>query len=158
MKRVYPWPHGKLFGATLDKFAEQVPSLVGGSADLEPSNYTGNFSKTYGDFTKEYREGRNLAFGVREFPMAAAMNGMALHGGVIPFGGTFLVFADYSRPALRLGAIQHVHAIHEFTHDPFLLGEDGPTHQPVEHTMALRTIPNFYVFRPGDAKETTVCF
>ncbi|MDP6339288.1 MAG: transketolase [Candidatus Marinimicrobia bacterium] len=148
----------KAFGATLDKFAEQVPSLVGGSADLEPSNYTGNFSKTYGDFTKEYREGRNLAFGVREFPMAAAMNGMALHGGVIPFGGTFLVFADYSRPALRLGAIQHVHAIHEFTHDSFYVGEDGPTHQPIEHAMALRTIPNFYVFRPGDAKETAACF
>ena len=148
----------KAFGATLDKFAEQVPSIVGGSADLEPSNYTGNFANTYGDFTKEDRSGRNLAFGVREFPMAAAMNGMALHGGVIPFGGTFLVFADYERPALRLAAIQHCRVIHEFTHDSFWVGEDGPTHQPIEHAMALRAIPNFNVFRPADAKETAACF
>ena len=148
----------KAFGATLDKFAEQVPSIVGGSADLEPSNYTGNFANAYGDFTKEDRSGRNLAFGVREFPMAAAMNGMALHGGVIPFGGTFLVFADYERPALRLAAIQHCRVIHEFTHDSFWVGEDGPTHQPIEHAMALRAIPNFNVFRPADAKETVACF
>jgi len=148
----------KAFGATLDKFAEQVPSIVGGSADLEPSNYTGNFANAYGDFTKEDRSGRNLAFGVREFPMAAAMNGMALHGGVIPFGGTFLVFADYERPALRLAAIQHCRVIHEFTHDSFWVGEDGPTHQPIEHAMALRAIPNFNVFRPADAKETAACF
>ena len=148
----------KAFGATLDKFAEKVPSIVGGSADLEPSNYTGNFANTYGDFTKEDRSGRNLAFGVREFPMAAAMNGMALHGGVIPFGGTFLVFADYERPALRLAAIQHCRVIHEFTHDSFWVGEDGPTHQPIEHAMALRAIPNFNVFRPADAKETAACF
>jgi len=148
----------KAFGTTLDKFAEQVPSIVGGSADLEPSNYTGNFANTYGDFTKEDRGGRNLAFGVREFPMAAAMNGMALHGGVIPFGGTFLVFADYERPALRLAAIQHCRVIHEFTHDSFWVGEDGPTHQPIEHAMALRAIPNFNVFRPADAKETAACF
>ncbi len=148
----------KAFGATLDKFAKQVPSIVGGSADLEPSNYTGNFANTYGDFTKEDRGGRNLAFGVREFPMAAAMNGMALHGGVIPFGGTFLVFADYERPALRLAAIQHCRVIHEFTHDSFWVGEDGPTHQPIEHAMSLRAIPNFNVFRPADAKETAACF
>lgn len=148
----------KAFGVTLDKFAEKVPSIVGGSADLEPSNYTGNFAKTYGDFTKQDRSGRNLAFGVREFPMAAAMNGMALHGGVIPFGGTFLVFADYERPALRLGAIQQCRVIHEFTHDSFWVGEDGPTHQPIEHAMALRAIPNFNVFRPADAKETAACF
>jgi len=148
----------KAFGTTLDKFAEQVPSIIGGSADLEPSNYTGNFAKTYGDFTRENRSGRNIAFGVREFPMAAAMNGMALHGGVVPFGGTFLVFADYERPALRLAAIQQCRVIHEFTHDSFWVGEDGPTHQPIEHAMALRTIPNFNVFRPGDAKETAACF
>mgnify|MGYP000116960992 CR=1 FL=1 len=148
----------KAFGTTLDTFAEQVPSIVGGSADLEPSNYTGNFAKTYGDFSKENRSGRNLAFGVREFPMAAAMNGLALHGGVIPFGGTFLVFADYERPALRLAAIQGCGVIHEFTHDSFWLGEDGPTHQPIEHAMALRAIPNFNVFRPADAKETAACF
>ena len=148
----------KAFGITLDMFAEQVPSIVGGSADLEPSNYTGNFAKTYGDFTRENRSGRNLTFGVREFPMAAAMNGLALHGGVIPFGGTFLVFADYERPALRLAAIQGCGVIHEFTHDSFWVGEDGPTHQPVEHAMALRTIPDFNVFRPADAKETATCF
>ena len=148
----------KAFGATLDKFAEQIPSIIGGSADLEPSNYTGNFAKKYGDFSRENRTGRNLAFGVREFPMAAALNGMALHGGVIPFGGTFLVFADYERPALRLAAIQHCGVIHEFTHDSFYVGEDGPTHQPIEHAMALRAIPNFNVFRPADAKETAVCF
>lgn len=148
----------KAFGFTLDKFAEQLPHLVGGSADLEPSNYTGNFAKTYGDFLKDNPSGRNFAFGVREFPMAALMNGMTLHGGIIPFGGTFLVFADYSRPALRLGAIQNARTIHEFTHDSFFVGEDGPTHQPIEHAMALRVIPNFKVFRPADAKETAVCF
>ncbi|SVA71517.1 uncharacterized protein METZ01_LOCUS124371, partial [marine metagenome] len=97
----------KAFGATLDFFATQLPNLIGGSADLEPSNYTGNFAANYGDFLKDNRSGRNLAFGVREFPMAAIMNGIALHGGLIPFGGTFLVFADYERPALRLAAIQH---------------------------------------------------
>ena len=148
----------KAFGTTLDKFAKQLPSLVGGSADLEPSNYTGNFASTYGDFSKDNRLGRNLAFGVREFPMAAAMNGIALHGGLIPFGGTFLVFADYERPALRLGAIQNCRVIHEFTHDSFWVGEDGPTHQPIEHAMALRAIPNLNVFRPADAQETTACF
>lgn len=148
----------KAFGCVLDEFAKQLPHLVGGSADLEPSNYTENFAKTYGDFLKDNPTGRNFAFGVREFPMAALMNGMSLHGGVIPFGGTFLVFADYSRPALRLGALQKVRVIHEFTHDSFYVGEDGPTHQPIEHAMALRTIPNFNVFRPRDAKETAVCF
>ena len=148
----------KAFGTTLDEFAKQLPSLVGGSADLEPSNYTGNFASTYGDFSKDNRLGRNLAFGVREFPMAAAMNGIALHGGLIPFGGTFLVFADYERPALRLGAIQNCRVIHEFTHDSFWVGEDGPTHQPIEHAMALRAIPNLNVFRPADAQETTACF
>ncbi len=148
----------KAFGTTLDEFAKQLPHLVGGSADLEPSNYTGNFANTYGDFLKDNPIGRNFAFGVREFPMAALMNGMSLHGSVIPFGGTFLVFSDYSRPALRLGALQKVRVMHEFTHDSFYVGEDGPTHQPIEHAMALRTIPNFYVFRPGDAKETIACF
>ena len=148
----------KAFGATLDIFAPQLPNLVGGSADLEPSNYTGNFAANYGDFLKDNRSGRNFAFGVREFPMAAIMNGIALHGGLIPFGGTFLVFADYGRPALRLAAIQHLQVIHEFTHDSFYLGEDGPTHQPIEHAMALRAIPNFHVLRPADARETAACF
>ena len=148
----------KAFGTTLDHFSKMHPNLIGGSADLEPSNYTGNFAKTYGDFTKELQQGRNIPFGVREFPMAAMMNGMALHGGIIPFGGTFLVFSDYERPALRMAAIQEARVIHEFTHDSFFVGEDGPTHQPVEHIMSLRTIPNFNVYRPADAKETAICF
>ena len=148
----------KAFGTALDHFAQLLPNLVGGSADLEPSNYTGNFANVYSDFQKDDKTGRNIAFGVREFPMAAMMNGMSLHGGIIPFGGTFLVFADYERPALRLAAIQKIRVIHEFTHDSFWVGEDGPTHQPIEHAMALRAIPNFNVFRPGDAKETAVCF
>ncbi|MEE8437352.1 MAG: transketolase [Candidatus Neomarinimicrobiota bacterium] len=148
----------KAFGLTLDIFARQLPNLVGGSADLEPSNYTGNFAETWGDFHKENRLGRNFAFGVREFPMAAILNGLALHGGLLPFGGTFLVFSDYERPALRLAAIQKLKVIHEFTHDSFYVGEDGPTHQPVEHIMSLRCIPDLRVFRPADAKETAAAF
>ena len=148
----------KAFGKTLDYFAAQIPNLIGGSADLEPSNYTGNFASNYGDFQNGHRDGRNFAFGVREFPMAAILNGIDLHGGLKSFGGTFLVFSDYERPALRLAAIQRLGVIHEFTHDSFYVGEDGPTHQPVEHLMSLRAIPNFQVFRPSDAKETAVCF
>ena len=135
-----------------------MPQLVGGSADLEPSNYTGNFAKTYGDFQKNNKSGRNIPFGVREFPMAAIMNGMALHGGLIPFGGTFLVFSDYERPALRLAAIQKVRVIHEFTHDSFYVGEDGPTHQPIEQLASLRSVPNLNVFRPADTIETFECW
>ena len=142
------------FGEVLKQWATDIPKLMGGSADLEPSNMTGAFAKAVGDFQRETRIGRNLAFGVREFPMSAIANGMALHGGVIPFDATFLSFADYSRPALRLGAIQQVRVIHEFTHDSFHLGEDGPTHQPVEHVMSLRLIPDFYVMRPADPNET----
>jgi len=148
----------KAFGATLDEYAISIPNMIGGSADLEPSNYTGNFAKVYADFSMNNQSGRNIPYGVREFPMAAMMNGMALHGGVIPFGGTFLVFSDYERPALRLAAIQNARVLHEFTHDSFYVGEDGPTHQPIEHAMALRTIPAFNVFRPADAKETAICF
>ena len=147
----------KAFGAVLDAIADDLPQLVGGSADLEPSNYTGNFAEKFGDFTKINQSGRNIPFGVREFPMAAMMNGMALHGGLIPFGGTFLVFADYERPALRLAAIQKIRVIHELTHDSFYVGEDGPTHQPVEQIMSLRAIPDFCVYRPADAKETASC-
>ena len=148
----------KAFGAVLDILAKKLPHLIGGSADLEPSNYTGNFAKTYGDFQKTNQIGRNIPFGVREFPMAAIMNGMSLHGGTIPFGGTFLVFSDYERPALRLASIQSIQVIHEFTHDSFYVGEDGPTHQPIEHIMSLRAIPNFNVYRPADSKETASCF
>ena len=148
----------KAFGVVLDNIAKKLPQLVGGSADLEPSNYTGNFAKTYGDFQKQNKIGRNIPFGVREFPMAAIMNGMSLHGGTIPFGGTFLVFSDYERPALRLASIQNIQVIHEFTHDSFYVGEDGPTHQPIEQIMSLRAIPNFNVYRPADSKETASCF
>jgi transketolase len=144
------------FGDVLKQWAVEIPNLMGGSADLEPSNMTGAFAKAVGDFQAETPQGRNLAFGVREFPMSAITNGMALHGGVIPFDATFLTFADYSRPALRLGAIQQVRVIHEFTHDSFYLGEDGPTHQPVEHLMSLRVMPDLYVMRPADARETQI--
>lgn len=144
------------FGKLIEAWAAQVPGLIGGSADLEPSNMTGAFAKVVGDFNKENPKGRNLHFGVREFPMSALCNGLALHGGLIPFDATFLSFADYSRPALRLGSIQKCRVIHEFTHDSIYLGEDGPTHQPVEHLMALRNIPDHYVMRPADPQETEV--
>lgn len=156
------WPRDKsiatrnAFGDVIKQWCAELPSLIGGSADLEPSNMTGPFAKLVGDFSRTNPKGRNLAFGVREFPMSALANGLALHGGLIPFDATFLTFADYSRPALRLGAIQKVRVIHEFTHDSFYLGEDGPTHQPVEHLMALRLIPDFYVMRPADPYETEV--
>jgi len=154
------WPKDKAvatrnaFGDVLKDWVEQIPNLIGGSADLEPSNMTGPFAKKVGDFSKANPGGRNLAFGVREFPMSAICNGISLHGGLIPFDATFLTFSDYSRPALRLGAIQQCRVIHEFTHDSFYLGEDGPTHQPVEHVMTLRAIPDFYLMRPADALET----
>jgi len=142
------------FGKILAAFAEQIPNLVGGSADLEPSNNTKAFMETVGEFSADNRKGRNLSFGVREFPMGALLNGMILHGGIRGFGATFLVFADYERPALRLSAMQKLPALHVFTHDSFYVGEDGPTHQPVEHLASLRTIPNFLVLRPAEAKET----
>ncbi len=148
----------KAFGLILEAFSDQLPHLIGGSADLEPSNHTGGFAKKWGDFNRDNRLGRNLAFGVREFPMGTIMNGMALHGGVIPFGGTFAVFSDYVRPAIRLSALQRIPVVYEFTHDSFYVGEDGPTHQPIEHLMSLRVIPNLYTFRPADLKETAVCF
>jgi transketolase len=157
-----PWAAGKdlptrnAFGDILAHWADALPALMGGSADLEPSVMTGKFAAKVKDFTADHRLGRNIAFGVKEFPMAAIANGMALHGGVVPFTATFLTFSDYSRPALRLGAIQESRVIHEFTHDSFYLGEDGPTHQPVEHLMALRQIPHLYVIRPADARETEV--
>ena len=156
------WPADKpvatrnAFGDIIEKWAHEIPNLIGGSADLAPSNMTGAYAKAVGEFTKKSRKGRNINFGVREFPMSAICNGMALHGGLIPFDATFLAFCDYSRPALRLGALQRVRVIHEFTHDSFYLGEDGPTHQPVEQIMAMRTIPEFYVMRPADAVETEI--
>ena len=156
------WPAGSaiasrnVFGEVIKQWATDIPNFMGGSADLEPSNMTGPFAKAVGDFQANTPKGRNLAFGVREFPMSAIANGMALHGGVIPFDATFLTFSDYSRPALRLGAIQKIRVIHEFTHDSFYLGEDGPTHQPVEHVMSLRLIPDFYLMRPAEARETQI--
>ena len=148
----------KAFGMTLDELAKHIPMIVGGSADLDGSNCTTNFANEYGDFSASNPKGRNIAFGVREFPMAAILNGISLYGGLIPFGGTFLVFSDYMRSAIRLSAIQKLHVIYEFTHDSIFVGEDGPTHQPVEHIMSLRSIPDLMVFRPADAVETQFCF
>ncbi len=143
-------------GKAIDAMYEACPELLGGSADLTGSNNTQ--AKGAADFTPENRLGRYVRYGIREHGMAAAMNGMALHGGVIPFGGTFLVFSDYSRPAIRLAALSRVRVIHVLTHDSIGLGEDGPTHQPVEHLPALRAIPNLYVFRPCDAVEAAECW
>ncbi len=149
-------PTRNAFGKIIAQWAQTASNLIGGSADLEPSNMTEWFAEKVGDFTANNPQGRNLAFGVREFPMAAISNGIALHGGLVPFDATFLVFSDYARPALRLGALQQARVIHEFTHDSFYLGEDGPTHQPIEHLMALRGIPDFLVMRPADAQETAI--
>lgn len=146
------------FGQLVETWCEQIPNFIGGSADLEPSNVLEGFVKKVGDFSAKNRKGRNLVFGVREFPMSAITNGIALYGGFIPFDATFLVFSDYSRAALRLGALQRAQVIHEFTHDSFYLGEDGPTHQPIEHIMSLRMIPKLNVIRPADALETEVLF
>lgn len=158
-------------GKVMNAVAPRLPSLVGGSADLDPSTHTA--LKGMGDFESPDTHpadlqgsaggewgygGRNIHFGVREHAMAAAVNGMAAHGGLIPFASTFLVFSDYLRPSLRLAALSGLHVIHVFTHDSIGLGEDGPTHQPVEHLAALRAIPNLLVIRPGDANETAVAW
>jgi len=142
-------------GKVLNAIAPALPLLLGGSADLAPSNNT--YLKGLGDFSKGNFGGRNFHFGVREHGMAAILNGMAL-GGLLPYGGTFMVFSDYARPAIRLAAIMGVHSIFVFTHDSIFLGEDGPTHQPVEHLPALRAIPNLCVIRPADANETAVAW
>ncbi|ANV99849.1 transketolase [Bradyrhizobium icense] len=136
----------------IDAIAEALPNLLGGSADLTHSNLTR--ARTQQPVQPGSFEGSYIHYGVREHAMAAAMNGMALHGGFIPYGGTFLSFADYSRPAIRLAALMNIRVIHVMTHDSIGLGEDGPTHQPVEHLASLRAIPNLLVFRPGDAIET----
>jgi len=133
-----------------------IPSTVGGSADLTGSNNTK--TKALEPLTPENYGGRYVYYGIREFGMAAAMNGMALHGGVIPYGGTFLVFTDYARPAIRLSALQKARAIYVMTHDSVGLGEDGPTHQPIEHLQSLRAMPQLEVFRPADAVETAECW
>ncbi|MEO5587131.1 MAG: transketolase [Novosphingobium sp.] len=140
----------------LEVLTPVIPEMVGGSADLTGSNNTK--TQATGPFTPENYGGRYVYWGIREFGMAAAMNGMALHGGVIPYGGTFLVFSDYCRNAIRLSALQRTRVIYVLTHDSIGLGEDGPTHQPVEHIMSMRMIPNLNVFRPADIIETAECW
>jgi len=139
-------------GKVLNALAERLPELMGGSADLTPSNVT--WIKDSPSFQPSTPAGRNFHFGVREHGMASIVNGMAVHGGVIPYGATFLVFSDYMRPAIRVSALSHYPSIWVFTHDSIGLGEDGPTHQPVEQLAALRAIPNLIVIRPADANET----
>jgi transketolase len=158
-------------GKVMNAIAPRVPALTGGSADLDPSTHTA--LKGLGDFNPAAGKdvdtqgsggggwsyaGRNLHFGVREHAMGAIVNGMAAHGGVVPYGSTFLIFSDYMRPPIRLAALMGLHVIHVFTHDSIALGEDGPTHQPVEQLAALRAIPNLTVIRPGDANETAVAW
>jgi len=139
-------------GKVINALASRLPGLIGGSADLAPSNNT--LIAGAADFQAATPGGRNLRFGVREHAMAAAVNGLAIHGGLRPYGATFLVFSDYLRPALRLAALMEAPSIFVFTHDSVFLGEDGPTHQPIEHLAALRAIPNLWVVRPADAGET----
>ena len=146
----------KVWGSVIEKLALVKDTLVGGSADLEPSNVTAGFANLVNDFNKDNHAGRNFAYGVREFPMGTINNGIAQHGGLKVFGATFFVFSDYERPALRLRALQDLPVISEYTHDSIFVGEDGPTHQPVEHIMACRMIPNLLVLRPCDANEAVV--
>lgn len=140
----------------LDAIVPVVPEMVGGSADLTPSNNT--FVKSMGTCVPGDYSGRYIHFGVREHGMATALNGLALHGGLIPYGGTFFIFSDYCRPAIRLAAIMKARSIFVLTHDSIGLGEDGPTHQPVEHLASFRAMPNVLVLRPGDAMETAECW
>ena len=140
----------------LEAVNRMLPETIGGSADLTGSNNTK--TPDIGPLTADSYGSRYVYYGIREFGMAAAMNGMALHGGVIPYGGTFLIFSDYSRPAIRLGALQQARVVHVMTHDSIGLGEDGPTHQPIEQLQSLRVIPNLHVFRPADAAETAWCW
>ena len=150
------WATRQSSGEALEVLTQAIPEMIGGSADLTGSNNTkvGTFAPVApGDFA-----GRYIHYGVREHAMAAAMTGMALHGGFIPYGGTFLIFADYMRPAMRLAALMGVRVVYVLTHDSIGLGEDGPTHQPVETLASLRAIPNLCVFRPADAVETAECW
>ncbi|MFH0788340.1 MAG: transketolase C-terminal domain-containing protein, partial [Pseudomonadota bacterium] len=139
-------------GTVLNALASRLPNLIGGSADLAPSNKT--MLKGSTNFAADHYDQRNFHFGVREHGMGSILNGMALHGGVIPYGGTFLIFSDYMRPPIRLAAMMGLKVIYVFTHDSIGLGEDGPTHQPVEQLAGLRLIPNLTVIRPADANET----
>jgi len=139
-------------GEVLNAVALKIPNLFGGSADLAPS--TDTYLKGMGDFLKDDHMGRNLHFGIREHAMGSILNGMFLHGGIMPFGATFLIFSDYMRPPIRLAALMNIPVIFVFTHDSIALGEDGPTHQPIEQLLTLRAIPNMTVIRPADANET----
>ncbi len=143
-------------GEVINALAARLPMLIGGSADLAPSTKT--LIKGGGDFSATQPHGRNVRFGVRELGMGGLLNGLALHGGVLPYGATFLVFSDYIRPTMRVAALSHLHVIYVFTHDSIGLGEDGPTHQPVEQLAALRVIPGLTVIRPADANETIVAW
>jgi len=141
-------------GAVLEVLSARIPTLIGGSADLTPSNQT--LPKGEGSLTRADFSGRYIRFGVREHGMGAILNGIALHGGMRPYGGTFLIFSDYMRPSIRLAALMEQPVVYVFTHDSIGLGEDGPTHQPIEQLTTLRTIPNLFVFRPADAAETVM--
>jgi transketolase len=143
-------------GKVLQGLAARIPNLIGGSADLGGSNKTD--IEGGGDLLPENPTGRIIHFGVREHGMAGLLNGMALHGGVRPFCGTFLVFSDYMRPSIRMAGLMELPVTYVFTHDSIGLGEDGPTHQPVEHLMALRAIPNLLDLRPGDPAETAIAW
>lgn len=143
-------------GIVMQALAKTIPGFIGGSADLAPSNNTN--LKEFASFSKTDRSGRNIHFGIREHAMGAVLNGMAVYGGMIPFGATFLVFADYMRPAIRMAALMKLHVVYVFTHDSFFVGEDGPTHQPVEHLWSLRNIPGLDVIRPADANETAAAW
>lgn len=143
-------------GEVINAIAKAVPQLFGGSADLASSNKT--LIKGGGNFLPDSYEGRNIWFGVREFAMGAALNGMALHGGLKVFGGTFFVFSDYLRPAIRLAALMGLPVIYVLTHDSIAVGEDGPTHEPIEHLASLRAMPNLSVIRPADANETAAAW
>lgn len=143
-------------GKVINALAEVLPHMLGGSADLAPSNKT--HLSGYADFGSGQPKARNIHFGVREHAMGAMVNGMALHGGVIPYGGTFLVFSDYMRPAVRLSALMKTHSTFVYTHDSIGVGEDGPTHQPIEHVASLRAIPELVILRPADANETAAAW
>ncbi len=143
-------------GHILNIITKYVPNIIGGSADLNASTKT--YLKDKGDFSYENPQGNNIAFGVREHAMAGILNGIALHGGFHTFGSTFFVFSDYMKPSIRLSALMKIPVIYVFTHDSIAVGEDGPTHQPIEHLMALRVIPNITLFRPADAKETAIAW
>lgn len=146
----------KASGAVLNAIASKLPTLIGGSADLAPS--TNTLLKGYDDFQKQIPAGRNMHFGVREHAMGSILNGMALYGGLLPYGATFFVFSDYMRPAVRLAALMEQPVIYVWTHDSVWIGEDGPTHQPIEHLAAVRAIPNMVVIRPADANETAAAW